>query len=71
MIATPSAATTGSNITRPTCEIAFEWKNGRRLANNRDVAYILPSDQTEVDRLQINHELWRYVCQSYAFIRCH
>ncbi|KAI8982041.1 S-adenosyl-L-methionine-dependent methyltransferase [Mycotypha africana] len=37
----------------------FEWKNGRRLANDQDVAYILPSDQTEVDRLQLNHNLWK------------
>jgi hypothetical protein len=48
-----------SNITHSTCEIAFEWKGGRRLANSDDVAYILPSDQTEVDRLQLNHTLWK------------
>ncbi|KAI9475491.1 MAG: S-adenosyl-L-methionine-dependent methyltransferase [Benjaminiella poitrasii] len=42
-------------------EIAFEWKNGRRLATDQDVAYILPSDQTEVDRLKLNHELWKLV----------
>lgn len=40
-------------------EISFEWKDGRRLANDQDVAYILPSDQTEVDRLKLNHELWK------------
>jgi hypothetical protein len=50
---------TNNNITHSTCEIAFEWKDGRRLANNQDVAYILPSDNIEVDRLKLNHELWR------------
>ncbi|KAI7900921.1 S-adenosyl-L-methionine-dependent methyltransferase [Cokeromyces recurvatus] len=43
--------------------ISFEWKNGRRLANDQDVAYILPSDQTEVDRLKLNHELWKLVIE--------
>lgn len=50
--------TSSDLITHSTCEIAFEWKGGRRLANNQDVAYILPSDQTEVDRLKLNHTLW-------------
>lgn len=48
-----------SNITHTTCEIAFELKDGRLLANNQDVAYILPSDETEVARLQLNHNLWK------------
>lgn len=51
--------TNSNNITHSNCEIAFEWKGGRRLANNQDVAYILPSDQTEVDRLQLNHNMWK------------
>lgn len=51
--------TSSDNITHSTCKIDFEWKDGRKLANNQDVAYILPSDQTEVDRLQLNHTLWR------------
>ncbi|GAA5812060.1 hypothetical protein MFLAVUS_005509 [Mucor flavus] len=51
--------TNSDNITHSNCEIAFEWKGGRRLANNQDVAYILPSDQTEVDRLQLNHNMWK------------
>ncbi|KAI7868679.1 S-adenosyl-L-methionine-dependent methyltransferase [Mucor mucedo] len=49
---------TAENITHTTCEIAFELKDGRLLANNQDVAYILPSDATEVARLQLNHNLW-------------
>lgn len=48
-----------SNITHTTCEIAFKLKDGRVLANNEDVAYILPSDATEVTRLQLNHTLWK------------
>jgi hypothetical protein len=40
-------------------EVAFEWKNGRRLSVQEDVAYILPSDQKEVDRLELNHKLWK------------
>jgi hypothetical protein len=48
-----------NNITHSTCEIDFKWKDGRKLADNQDVAYILPSDQTEVDRLQLNHTLWK------------
>lgn len=51
--------TDNSTITHSTCEISFEWKGGRRLANNENVAYILPSDKTEVDRLQLNHTLWK------------
>lgn len=48
-----------TNITDTTHEIAFELKNGRLLANDQDVAYILPSDATEVARLQLNHNLWK------------
>ncbi|KAI8890271.1 S-adenosyl-L-methionine-dependent methyltransferase [Backusella circina FSU 941] len=39
----------------------FEWKNGRLLAEDQHVSYILPSDQTEVDRLELNHNLWKNV----------
>ncbi|KAF7720901.1 hypothetical protein EC973_005789 [Apophysomyces ossiformis] len=39
--------------------INFRWEGGRRLADNQDVAYILPSDQSEVDRLQLNHQMWK------------
>ncbi|EIE82230.1 hypothetical protein RO3G_06935 [Rhizopus delemar RA 99-880] len=39
-------------------ENTFEYKEGRKLANQKDVAYILPSDQLEVDRLELNHSLW-------------
>jgi hypothetical protein len=47
------------NITYSTSEVAFQWKGGRRMSNHEDVAYILPSDQTEVNRLQLNHALWK------------
>lgn len=40
-------------------ENTFEYKEGRKLANQKDVAYILPSDQLEVDRLELNHSLWK------------
>ena len=39
----------------------FRITGGRRLANDTNVAYILPSDQDEVERLRLNHDLWKYV----------
>jgi hypothetical protein len=40
-------------------EIKFGWKDGRLLAEDQDISYILPSDQSEVDRLELNHNLWK------------
>ncbi|KAL0074839.1 S-adenosyl-L-methionine-dependent methyltransferase [Phycomyces blakesleeanus] len=37
--------------------VGFRWEGGRRLADQEDVAYLLPSDKGEVDRLQMNHIL--------------
>ncbi|KAG0766676.1 hypothetical protein G6F57_003806 [Rhizopus arrhizus] len=45
-------------------ENTFEYKEGRKLANQKDVAYILPSDQLEVDRLELNHSLWKHIIGS-------
>ncbi|RUO96919.1 hypothetical protein BC936DRAFT_141261 [Jimgerdemannia flammicorona] len=35
----------------------FKWREGRRYASDNN--YVLPVDDTEVDRLQIQHEVWR------------
>ncbi|KAL7311914.1 hypothetical protein PS15m_009624 [Mucor circinelloides] len=50
-----------NQITHSNYQVAFEWKDGRRLSVKEDVAYILPSDQKEVDRLELNHTLWKNV----------
>ena len=44
-----------------TTATTFRVTGGRRLANDTNVAYILPSDQDEVERLKLNHNLWKYV----------
>ncbi|KAI9496042.1 S-adenosyl-L-methionine-dependent methyltransferase [Zychaea mexicana] len=36
----------------------FRVSGGRRLADDVNVAYILPSDKDEVKRLKLNHDLW-------------
>ncbi|KAI8640016.1 S-adenosyl-L-methionine-dependent methyltransferase [Parasitella parasitica] len=48
-----------NQITCSEYKVVFEWKSGRRLAAQDDVAYILPSDQKEVIRLKLNHKLWK------------
>ncbi|KAI8979936.1 S-adenosyl-L-methionine-dependent methyltransferase [Pilobolus umbonatus] len=40
-------------------DILFEMKEGRRIVSHEDIAYILPSDKLEVDRLKLNSELWK------------
>ncbi|KAI8330463.1 S-adenosyl-L-methionine-dependent methyltransferase [Chlamydoabsidia padenii] len=40
-------------------DITFQLKSGRRLVNDTEVDYILPSDATEVERLRLNHNLWK------------
>lgn len=42
-----------------TVKTSFKWNEGRRIADDKDIAYILPSDQGEVDRLKLNHEMWK------------
>ncbi|CAO3642637.1 unnamed protein product [Cunninghamella blakesleeana] len=39
--------------------ITFQYKDGRKLVNDASVDYILPSDATEVERLRLNHDLWK------------
>ncbi|KAI8388510.1 S-adenosyl-L-methionine-dependent methyltransferase [Radiomyces spectabilis] len=50
---------TSSSIQHDAVDIAFQAKDGRRLANDKNIAYILPSDELEVDRLKLNHEMWK------------
>lgn len=37
----------------------FEYKEGRKVVNDKDIAYMLPVDGLEVDRLKMNHGLWK------------
>lgn len=48
-----------SKIAYDSADIAFQLKSGRRLVDDSSVAYILPSDATEVERLRLNHNLWK------------
>ncbi|KAI8070393.1 S-adenosyl-L-methionine-dependent methyltransferase [Gongronella butleri] len=41
--------------------ISFSFKGGRKIVDDQAVSYILPSDITEVERLDMNHELWKMV----------
>ncbi|KAI8078284.1 S-adenosyl-L-methionine-dependent methyltransferase [Gilbertella persicaria] len=50
-----------TNITKTHCDISFEWKKGRCLVKDQDVAYILPNDQKEVERLHLNHLMFKNV----------
>ncbi|KAJ8662616.1 hypothetical protein O0I10_001578 [Lichtheimia ornata] len=45
-------------MTRQIIQTSFSWSGGRRVAADKNVAYILPSDQGEVERLRLNHDLW-------------
>ncbi|KAI9314330.1 S-adenosyl-L-methionine-dependent methyltransferase [Dichotomocladium elegans] len=45
-------------MSRQVAHTTFSWSAGRRFADSAEIAYILPSDQGEVERLKINHELW-------------
>ncbi|KAI8088717.1 S-adenosyl-L-methionine-dependent methyltransferase [Halteromyces radiatus] len=42
-------------------DIVFQYKSGRKLVDDESVAYILPSDATEVKRLELNHNLWKMI----------
>ncbi|KAI7868757.1 S-adenosyl-L-methionine-dependent methyltransferase [Spinellus fusiger] len=50
-----------SQIAFESSQVGFRWEGRRRLADQEDVAYLLPSDQGEVDRLKMNHILSRMV----------
>ncbi|KAI8367952.1 S-adenosyl-L-methionine-dependent methyltransferase [Choanephora cucurbitarum] len=52
---------TFSTVTHSAERIAFEWKDGRFLVTDQDVAYILPNDQKEVERLHLNHMLFKHI----------
>lgn len=39
--------------------ITFQYKDGRKVVNDASVDYILPSDATEVERLRLNHNMWK------------
>ncbi|KAI9251344.1 S-adenosyl-L-methionine-dependent methyltransferase [Phascolomyces articulosus] len=43
----------------PPISPTFRISGGRRFSNDTSVAYILPSDQDEVKRLKLNHDLWK------------
>src|SRR6266542_1357272 len=45
-------------------EELFKYVDGRRYHNNPNLIYHLPNDDTEIDRLQLQHYLTRYVWQS-------
>ncbi|CAG8683662.1 16597_t:CDS:2, partial [Funneliformis mosseae] len=42
----------------------FRYFNGRRFHNNENSIYFLPNDNEEVDRLQLQHFLFRYIWKS-------
>ncbi|KAG2225682.1 hypothetical protein INT45_012154 [Circinella minor] len=48
-----------NEVLKTTANTTFRISGGRRLANDANVAYILPSDQDEVKRLKLNHDLWK------------
>ncbi|CAO3584727.1 unnamed protein product [Absidia cylindrospora] len=52
-----------SKIVFDSTDIAFQLKSGRKLVDDKSVAYILPSDSTEVERLRLNHDLWKMVLE--------
>ncbi|CAB5182404.1 uncharacterized protein OCT59_020360 [Rhizophagus irregularis] len=45
-------------------EPIFKFENGRRYINNDSIQYLLPNDDDEIDRLQMQHYLLRYIWQS-------
>ena len=42
----------------------FKYVDGRRYHNVQNLRYYLPNDDEEVDRLQMQHYLSRYIWQS-------
>ncbi|RGB30522.1 S-adenosyl-L-methionine-dependent methyltransferase [Rhizophagus diaphanus] len=40
---------------------SFRYANGRRFHNDENSMYFLPNDEEEVDRLQLEHFLFRYI----------
>jgi hypothetical protein len=42
----------------------YRIDEGRRFHNVENVKYFLPNDDDEVDRLHLQHYLWRYLWQS-------
>ncbi|GES97826.1 S-adenosyl-L-methionine-dependent methyltransferase [Rhizophagus clarus] len=45
-------------------EPLFKFENGRRYIDDDTVQYLLPNDDDEIDRLQMQHYLLRYIWQS-------
>ncbi|KAL1922468.1 uncharacterized protein VTP21DRAFT_10007 [Calcarisporiella thermophila] len=41
----------------------FHYVDGRRFLNVRGIKYIMPSDEEEIDRLQMLHYIYRYLFQ--------
>lgn len=51
--------TSPSMVEYDNVDIAFQFKDGRKVVADTEVAYLLPSDPTEVERLRLNHDLWK------------
>ncbi|RIA87694.1 S-adenosyl-L-methionine-dependent methyltransferase [Glomus cerebriforme] len=63
-----TSSTSNSESTTSTFEDSnnplFKFENGRRYLNDDSIQYVLPNDDEEIDRLQMQHYLFRYIWQS-------